>query len=282
MEFGVKLKKLRTEKGISQQALADAVYVSRSAVAKWENGLGLPSRDSLDALLAFFEIEESFFATEQAENVIVKKNRRIFLLHAVIAFIGLVVLLCTVFLCSRYANTVKTTDAEGIERQIIDYFEDNLKRIGEPPYSRINITDIQIRGNYMAVLAETDREYRTMCWFERSRIFHNRWYTKGGAPYFEPGMMLSSNSRGSYGDAVLIFFCDEPPRDAKWYTFTNDGIEYLCPIEKDYVLDLFVIPDQDKLRGFPTLLDSEKQQIETPDYPYASKYTSHWFDHFFN
>lgn len=38
MEFKDKLKKLRTEKGISQQALADAIHISRSAVAKWENG----------------------------------------------------------------------------------------------------------------------------------------------------------------------------------------------------------------------------------------------------
>lgn len=278
MEFGEKLKKLRTEKGISQQELADKIYVSRSAVAKWENGLGYPSRDSLDALLGFFEIEESFFATEQAETVIVKKNRRIYFLYMIIAWIGLVVLLCCVFLCSRFIKTVHVNDTGKIEQQIIDYSADDLKRIGEAPYNSIYIKDIQIRGNYMAVLAETDSEYVTMCWFERSRIFHNRWYVRGAAPYFEPGMMLSSNCRGGYGDAVLIFYCIDPPQEAKWYTFKNDGIEYLCPVEKDYVLDLFVIPDQNKLIGFPTLLDEQKQKIETPKYPRASKYTHHWFD----
>lgn len=34
MEFKDKLKQLRNEKGISQQVLADAIHISRSAVAK--------------------------------------------------------------------------------------------------------------------------------------------------------------------------------------------------------------------------------------------------------
>ena len=56
MEFKEKLKKLRLEKGLSQQRRADAIYVSRSAVAKWENGLGLPSEESLELVARFFEI----------------------------------------------------------------------------------------------------------------------------------------------------------------------------------------------------------------------------------
>ncbi len=37
MELSKKLKKLRLERGLSQQRLADMIFVSRSAVAKWEN-----------------------------------------------------------------------------------------------------------------------------------------------------------------------------------------------------------------------------------------------------
>lgn len=54
MEFKDKLRTLRTERGLSQQELADAIYVSRSAVAKWENGLGLPGRASMEALTASY------------------------------------------------------------------------------------------------------------------------------------------------------------------------------------------------------------------------------------
>ena len=47
MEFSEKLKELRQQKGVSQTKLAADIHISRSAVAKWENGLGLPSEDSL-------------------------------------------------------------------------------------------------------------------------------------------------------------------------------------------------------------------------------------------
>jgi len=44
MELKDKIKQLRREKGLTQAQLADALFVSRSTVAKWENGLGLPGR----------------------------------------------------------------------------------------------------------------------------------------------------------------------------------------------------------------------------------------------
>lgn len=55
--FKDKLKKLREQKGISQYELADKLYVSRSAIAKWENGNGIPSDVNLEALCKFFGVE---------------------------------------------------------------------------------------------------------------------------------------------------------------------------------------------------------------------------------
>ena len=77
MEFGERLKQYRKEKGISQQALADAIFVSRSAVAKWENGLGLPSEDSHRALLEYFGISAAELPMHEDEQATVVKNRRI-------------------------------------------------------------------------------------------------------------------------------------------------------------------------------------------------------------
>ena len=48
MEFSERLKELRSEKGISQAKLAADIHISRSAIAKWENGLGLPNDESLN------------------------------------------------------------------------------------------------------------------------------------------------------------------------------------------------------------------------------------------
>ena len=77
MEFGERLKQYRKEKGISQQALADAIFVSRSAVAKWENGLGLPGEDSHRALLEYFGISAAELPMHEDEQATVVKNRRI-------------------------------------------------------------------------------------------------------------------------------------------------------------------------------------------------------------
>ena len=65
MEFKDKLKKMRCEQNLSQQALADAIYVSRSAVAKWEAGLGLPCEESMQALENYFQVEKNHFLTER-------------------------------------------------------------------------------------------------------------------------------------------------------------------------------------------------------------------------
>ena len=56
MEFSERLKELRSEKGISQAKLAADIHISRSAVAKWENGLGLPSDESLKMLAEYFGV----------------------------------------------------------------------------------------------------------------------------------------------------------------------------------------------------------------------------------
>ena len=56
MEFNEKLQELRKQKGLTQADLADALYVSRTAISKWESGRGCPSIESLKAIAAFFSV----------------------------------------------------------------------------------------------------------------------------------------------------------------------------------------------------------------------------------
>ncbi len=56
MEFNEKLQELRKQKGITQEELAEALFVSRTAVSKWESGRGYPNIDSLKALAKFFSV----------------------------------------------------------------------------------------------------------------------------------------------------------------------------------------------------------------------------------
>ena len=56
MEFNKKLQQLRKNKGLTQEELAQALYVSRTAVSKWESGRGYPNIDSLKELAKFFSV----------------------------------------------------------------------------------------------------------------------------------------------------------------------------------------------------------------------------------
>ena len=56
MEFGEKLQALRKRQGLTQEELAQALYVSRTAVSKWESGRGYPGIDSLKEISAYFGV----------------------------------------------------------------------------------------------------------------------------------------------------------------------------------------------------------------------------------
>ena len=56
MEFHEKLQDLRKQKGITQAKLAKEIYVSRTAVSKWESGRGYPNIDSLQELAKYFSV----------------------------------------------------------------------------------------------------------------------------------------------------------------------------------------------------------------------------------
>lgn len=56
MEFNEKLQELRKRKGLTQEELAEQLYVSRTAISKWESGRGYPSIDSLKAIAQFFSV----------------------------------------------------------------------------------------------------------------------------------------------------------------------------------------------------------------------------------
>ena len=56
MEFNEKLQQLRKNKGLTQEELAQAIYVSRTAVSKWESGRGYPNIESLKELARFFSV----------------------------------------------------------------------------------------------------------------------------------------------------------------------------------------------------------------------------------
>lgn len=56
MEFNEKLQELRKGKKLTQEELAQDLFVSRTAISKWESGRGYPSIDSLKEISRYFSV----------------------------------------------------------------------------------------------------------------------------------------------------------------------------------------------------------------------------------
>ena len=56
MEFSEKLQELRKSRSMTQEELAESLFVSRTAISKWESGRGYPSIDSLKEISRFFSV----------------------------------------------------------------------------------------------------------------------------------------------------------------------------------------------------------------------------------
>lgn len=76
MEFNEKLQELRKNKGLTQEELAEALYVSRTAVSKWESGRGYPNIDSLKEISRFFSVTvDDLLSGEKLLSIAEKENK---------------------------------------------------------------------------------------------------------------------------------------------------------------------------------------------------------------
>ena len=100
MEFHEKLQELRKSRSLTQEELAEALFVSRTAVSKWESGRGYPGIDSLKEIARFFSVtvdelicpEEIISAAENEKKDFVSRYLRLIcgvldLLPAILLFI---------------------------------------------------------------------------------------------------------------------------------------------------------------------------------------------------
>lgn len=59
-DFGAKLRELRTQRGISQNQLAELLCVERATVGKWERGLNYPNQNILMMIADYFDVSLDF------------------------------------------------------------------------------------------------------------------------------------------------------------------------------------------------------------------------------
>lgn len=81
MTFDEKLKTLRKSKNITQDELAQKLYVSRTAISKWESGKGYPSIETLKMLAAFYEVSiDDLVSNEEILDITtntIERNKRL-------------------------------------------------------------------------------------------------------------------------------------------------------------------------------------------------------------
>jgi len=84
MLFAETLRRLRTERGLSQRELAEQVYVSRPTIARWETGSRLPDAMMISRLAQCLGLDVNELLSVAAEsddspNVIMVEDRKIIL-----------------------------------------------------------------------------------------------------------------------------------------------------------------------------------------------------------
>lgn len=84
MQFAKILRKLRTERGLSQRELAKAMYVTQPTVARWENGSRLPDAVMISRLALCLGVETGTLlaaavSEDATPNVIMVEDREVIL-----------------------------------------------------------------------------------------------------------------------------------------------------------------------------------------------------------
>ena len=76
MEFNEKFQELRKNRGLTQEELAESLYVSRTAVSKWESGRGYPNIESLKEISKFFSVSiDELLSGEKLLFIAEKENK---------------------------------------------------------------------------------------------------------------------------------------------------------------------------------------------------------------
>ena len=114
MTLGEKIQKLRKQRGLSQEALAEKVTVTRQTISKWELGQSLPDLDFIAQLSDIFNVSSDYLIkdemTEPNELPYKKRNYRLsergkriilVIVSAAALVAGCVCLICDYFTSDR-------------------------------------------------------------------------------------------------------------------------------------------------------------------------------------
>lgn len=126
--FGNLVTELRKEKGISQEQLAEQMYLNRQTISRWERGLGFPEYESLFLLSNILDISvEELFNGKRKKNIV--NYNFVFLIIIFVILIFLFIFIS--YFCTNYKkNVVYTFSAQSnnvtIKNGFLSFFSDKF------------------------------------------------------------------------------------------------------------------------------------------------------------
>lgn len=138
MNFNEKIKKIRINNKLTQEEFADILKVSRSAVAKWEQGRGMPSLDlleriskvyelSIDELISEEEIKKETFINMGKINKIDKERKIVFFILAILAVFAICISIVLIKKFDVFAKNYSDYRYGLINEIADDYIQVNMK-----------------------------------------------------------------------------------------------------------------------------------------------------------
>lgn len=118
--FSENLKNLRKDKGITQEELADAIFVSRSVIAKYETGISYPSKENLEKLALYFnvKVEELIHNSEttlefaNSKSIFERVNYICLIIVSIFSFIISVFVFMPVFKGQKYVYPIPPGESQ--------------------------------------------------------------------------------------------------------------------------------------------------------------------------
>ena len=125
-EFGENLKRIREEKGLTQQTLADNLYVTRQAVSRWEGGSRYPDLMTAKKMAQFLGVTMDELLSDDDMQLYVERNaildnafsRRLQTVLMSLAFMSAIIIsviyLCNYFMPNEYILASRTETIKNV------------------------------------------------------------------------------------------------------------------------------------------------------------------------
>ena len=102
MKISERIKKYREENHITQQELADKLYVSKQAISKWENDKSLPDVSMYPTIASLLNITvDELMGNEANKNKLIL-SKKVIIICSIIASLILIFIMSSLFQCIYY------------------------------------------------------------------------------------------------------------------------------------------------------------------------------------